>query len=294
MKNPIAIYQQRLNLQSATFFRIDHDDAMVADVYKITHPNGTHLILKICSHTNHYLREFYFLNYFADKLPVPRIIQAIEPEANLPGAILMEYVPGTLLTIPTLSNALSYEMGSLLARIHTNRASGYGDLIDPNDLNPDPRPYFIEKFHHGFDECKNHLPKDLLDQSRHYLENHINLLDLADGPCITHRDFRPGNLIAHDGKVQGIIDWSSARASFAQEDFCSMEHGVWPINPASKEPFLAGYAAIRSIPDYKTIMPLLRLNKAIATIGFLVKRKTWNTNGKQLYQFNRHYLETLF
>lgn len=44
--NIISVYKQRLNLQDAIFHRIDHEDAMVAIVYKITQPNGTQLVLK--------------------------------------------------------------------------------------------------------------------------------------------------------------------------------------------------------------------------------------------------------
>lgn len=47
MDNLITLYQQRLNLQDSTFSRIEHEDAMVAIVYKVTQPNGAQLILKI-------------------------------------------------------------------------------------------------------------------------------------------------------------------------------------------------------------------------------------------------------
>lgn len=56
----IAIYQQLLELQAATFSRIDHKDAMVAIVYKITQPNRDTLILKICERSNDFLREVHF------------------------------------------------------------------------------------------------------------------------------------------------------------------------------------------------------------------------------------------
>ncbi len=42
------------------------------------------------------------------------------------------------------------------------------------------------------------------------------------------------------------------------------------------------------------ILSFLRLNKAIATIGFTVKRETWNNSSAQLYQYNSQYIETLF
>ena len=31
-------------------------------------------------------------------------------------------------------------------------------------------------------------------------------LSVTDGPCIVHRDFRPGNLMALNNQIQGVID----------------------------------------------------------------------------------------
>lgn len=292
MNNFIASYQEHLNLQSATFSRIDHEDATVASVYKVTLPTGAELILKICTRIKDYLHEVYFLNHFARILPVPRIIKVVQPEIGIDGAILMEHLPGSLLKIADFTDALAYEVGSWLAHIHLNRVAGYGELTQPSNLTSNPHTYFTLKFDEGFAECSNHLPKALLEQCRRYYDTHVNLLDCADGPCMVHRDFRPGNWITHNGKLQGIIDWSAGRASFAQEDFCPMEHGNWPLH--IKKSFLAGYESIRPVPDYHAMMPLLRLNKALATIGFTLKRGTWKSCNSGLYKFNRQFLETFF
>lgn len=294
MDKLITLYKERLGLQNALFSRIDHEDATVADVYSVTKSSGEKFILKICSRPNDYFHEVYFLNYFADKLPVPRIIKAVEPELNLYGAILMEYLPGTLVNAENFTTSLAYEVGSLLARIHTNRVSGYGDLTQPHHLNPDPRIYFTMKFQEGIAECSGHLPEKLIEQCRNYYDAHINLLDSVDDPCITHRDFRAGNVIVHEEKVQGIIDWSSGRASFAEEDFCSLEHGGWPTNAITKKSFLEGYARIRPVPDYNETMPLLRMSRAVALIGFAVKRGIWKSTLSDKYQFNRQFLEVFF
>lgn len=291
MNTLINWYQNNLNLKDATFSRIDHDDAMVAVVYKITQSNNVEFILKICERPNDYFREKYFLKFFADKLPVPRIIQLVEPEANSHGAILMEYLPGRLLKTVDFTDALAYEMGSLLAHIHINRVAGYGDLIQPQGLISDPGIHFTLKFEEGLEECSNHLPKAMLEQCRRYYDSHLSLLDSVDGPCMIHRDFRSGNMIVHDGKIRGIIDWSSGRASFAEDDFCPMEHGEWPSDPSSRRAFLSGYASVRPVPNYKVIMPFLRLNRAIATIGFTVKRGTWASTNARPYQYNRRFLE---
>lgn len=288
----ITLYQKRLNLPNALFSRIDHEDAMVAIVYRITQPDGRQFILKICDRVNDYLREVYFLKLFADKLPVPRIMDVIQPDEDIHGAILMECLPGTLLQSKELTETLAYEIGRSLAQIHLNRLTGYGDPIQKG-LNSDPRIYYTLKFEEGLDECSNHLPLDLIEKCRLYYRSHVDLLMSVDGPCVVHRDFRPGNLIVNNGRLQGIIDWAGARANFAEEDFCSLEHGEWSNNINNKKSFLSGYASVRPVPDYNRILDFLRLNKAIATIGFTVKRETWNTSSAKLYQNNRLYLETL-
>ncbi len=167
----------------------------------------------------------------------------------------------------------------------------YGDLIDAAHLSDDPRIPFTMKFEEGFEECKCHLSESLLETCRRRFNKDIDLLLSANGPCVIHRDFRPGNLIASDGKVRGIIDWSSGRGEFAEDDFCPLEFGEWPEN--RKSSFLEGYASIRKVPDYKPMMPLLRLSRAVAAVGFTVKRGTWESRNSKLYQFNLRYLESL-
>lgn len=284
-------YRRRLNLPNAVFTYIDHEDAMVAAVFKITQSGSPDLILKVCSRKGDFLRESYFLSRFAGKIPIPKIIRLIEPEEGMDGAVLMEYVHGDLLKSEVVTSALAREIGSLLARIHLEHAKGYGDLTDSAHLSADPRTPFTMKFEEGLEECKGHLPDSLLEICRRHFDKDIGLLLFADGPCVIHRDFRPGNLIASDGKVRGIIDWSSGRGGFAEDDFCPLAFGEWP--ESCKASFLEGYSSIRTVPDYRPMMPLLRLSRAVGAVGFTVKRGTWQSRNSKLYQFNRRYLESL-
>jgi hypothetical protein len=41
------------------------------------------------------------------------------------------------------------------------------------------------------------------------------------------------------------------------------------------------------------MMPLLRLSRAVAAVGFTVKRGTWESRNSKLYRFNLSYLESL-
>ena len=293
MKNQISTYQELLTLHTSIFERIDHEDAMVAVVYKIILTSGEQLILKICDRPNDYLREVLFLKHFTGILPVPKIVQVVEPTEGIHGAILMECLPGALLKTEELTETLAYEIGRCLALIHSERLPGYGDPVQ-GDLNADARIYFTLKFEEGLNECRHHLPIELIEKCQSYYKANVDLLMAVDGPCIVHRDFRPGNLIVHDGKLQGVIDWAGARASFAEEDLCSLEHFEWSNNHHSIKHLLAGYASVRRVPDYTRLIPFHRLNKAIATIGFTVKRGTWENRDSRIYRYNLQFLEKLF
>ena len=85
MNDPVLLYQKRLNLEKASFFRIEHEDASVAVVYKIIQSDGKELILKICTRSNDYLREIYFLSRLAGQMPIPKIIRLVEPEKGIHG-----------------------------------------------------------------------------------------------------------------------------------------------------------------------------------------------------------------
>lgn len=291
MDQTVSKYKKILNLQGSDFCRIDHDDSMIAVVYKVLTPSKQPLILKLSIREQDYYRELYFLRLLNDSLPVPAVIDTVEPSPEETGAILLECLEGHLLQPNDWNDRLSYEVGSVLAQLHLNRMDRYGDLTKPQSLFPTAAAYFEEKLYEELDECQSHLPKLLIDKCQRYFTSHRHLLDKVDGPCLIHRDFRPGNMIVHHGKLQGIIDWAGARSGFAEQDFCPMEHRKWPSQPEHKKAFLKGYSGVRPVPDYQQIMPLLRIGRALAVIGFCVKSNTWKKENSKIYQYSRHFLE---
>lgn len=273
--------------------RIDHSDTIMAHVYIVTHPLKGFKIVKVCQRRKDFYREMYFLKILADRLPVPKVFDAIEPSEDSQGVILMEYIEGNLLVEKDWSEELAYEMGLVLAKIHSIKMDYYGDIATQKDLTGSSLKYFQDKFFEELDECKSHLPGGLIDHCKQYFENHKSLLRSVDGPCLTHRDFRPGNLLVKEGRLAGVIDWANGRAGFAEQDFCSMEHRHWPKNDDEKAAFLEGYKSVRPLPDYKAIMPMIRLGRALAVIGFTVKSNTWKDQNKSLYEYNRHFLDQI-
>lgn len=290
----IDIYREKLHLFEAHLERIEHDDAMVAPVYKITKRTGEQCVLKIFENKKHYLRERFFLNYFLGQIPVPQIFDFVDPDIQIQGAILMEHIDGSVMKIADFNASIAHQAGALLAHIHNNRTIGYGDLIEPDSLSLNPIESFTLKFEEGLAECLGHLSDHLIDQAKRYFYENINLLNNVDGPCIVHYDFRPGNILALNNKITGIIDWSSSRSSFAEEDFCSFAHVEWLVNSSTKKSFLEGYSSIRRLPNYSKVMPILRIVKAITSIGFIVKQNIFNQNRNQWYQLNLKFLENFF
>lgn len=267
----LEVYKKKFALQSATFTHINHTDTIIAEVYKVVTPDKQSFILKICPRIDDYHREAPFLHKLKDCIPVPQIIATIEPSSSHFGAILMEYVKGELLKEEDWSNDLAFEIGVALAHLHNNRTDGYGDLTKPETLVRETSLYFNEKFQEELDECKGHLPENLIGKCSAYLDRCQSLLANVDGPCLVHRDFRPGNMIVWHGKLQGIIDWASARSGFSEQDFCAIEHFKWAPHSKYKKILLDGYSSIRPIPNYQLIMPLLQLGRALAVIGYTNK-----------------------
>lgn len=288
-------YQKIFKLEDSKFVRIMHEDAASAHVYKIIQPNGTELILKMYARHHDYLREIYFLTYLKDKIFVPKIINTVTQTDNLHAALLRECLPGHILKSFDVTTELAYQSGVILAQIHNNRLAAFGDPTRPSTLTINTRIYFEEKFNEYLQECTGHLDPEIIEKCKIYYATHASLLDKVDGPCIVHRDFRPGNIIAFDNNIQGVIDWASARAGFAEEDLCTLEHHVWsePKQANNKASFFKGYTSIRALSQNNlALISLLRLAHALNLIGFSFKHKIWNTIHKQSFEANLTYIKT--
>lgn len=292
MKVDLNLYAREFNLDSPKFVRINHNDAIIAQVYQVLLPRQpSRFILKVCPQVEDYFREVFFLKKLYGSLRVPQIISKYDPSDGHFGAVLMQELAGELLKRDDWSDDLAFEIGCALAHIHDHQAEMYGDLANQKALIKSPNQYFNEKFEEELKECRGHLPESLIEKCASYLSKFQTHLANVDGPCLVHRDFRPGNILVYTGKLQGIIDWSGARAGFAEQDFCSLEHFQWIPSMEYKKVFLKGYSSIRPVPNYERLMPLLQVGRALAVIGYTVKSDTWNNRNASLYAFNRDFLE---
>lgn len=290
MQNTLDHYRHHFRLSDALFVPITHAYGNVAIVYTVQRKQGTPHILKICSNVKDYRNECYFLKHFAHTLPVPQLIDVHEPTPEAHGALLMSYIPGQLLRSTTLTDTIAYHLGQLLAHIH---ASPLNEDLSSDALKHTPHQFFKEKIYEGLEECSLQFPPTFMDQCHHFYASQQHILNALAESCITHRDFGPRNILVQNNAVRGIVDWSSASATFAAEDFCFLEHHEYPIKSHHKKAFLSGYASIRPVPDYQKIMPLLLFSKALAIIGFSIKRDLWKTTMASDYQASYTVLDKL-
>lgn len=146
MISTVNFFRDFFGLENATFSRVDHNDTMVAIVYKVNIPFEKSLILKICTRDKDFHRELYFLNSLSGILPVLKVEKIAEPVEGRVGAILMECLKGDLIREGDWTFELSYDIGVKLALVHTKRVNTYGDFTQNDSSNHNAREYFSKKF----------------------------------------------------------------------------------------------------------------------------------------------------
>lgn len=290
----VEFYKNRLGLHDAIFVPIVHADAIVAEVYKVILSDGTEYILKISEQSSHFFKEKYCLELLAGNPLVPKIINEVEPQDGVRGAILMSCLPGHTISLKEFSPELAYESGKFLAQLHQHKMPGFGDFTCLQTLQPSARVHFVRKYEKYFDACAALFDAEILQRCKAYFYEHLYLLDHVEGPVLVHRDFRPGNMLVQDGKLCGFIDFASSAASFIEEDFIALELLYWSVDATSKEFFLEGYKIVRELPDYTKIMPLLCLVRAFNVLDFVVRTNIHETRSVEIYEFNKKYIEQFF
>ena len=115
-----------------------------------------------------------------------------------------------------------------------------------------------------------------------------------DGPCITHRDFKPGNVLVDNKKIKALIDFEICKYGFSEDDFSQMDYLVFDEYKYLKKCFLEGYQEIRKVPDFERVLPVLRISKALGAIGFAVSRNMEKEFHKNIFNKNLIYLRNFF
>ncbi|MBN2479090.1 MAG: aminoglycoside phosphotransferase family protein, partial [Parachlamydiales bacterium] len=272
-----------------------HEDAISSNVYKLDFSkNGKSLILKILFSKLKFSREFFYLNKLKNIFPVPKIENFFEPTIENKGAILIEYIDGSILKASELSDDLSYQMGQVLAKLHSIPVDFVEDFSKTDPKNIDLKKKVVDYLNESLLECKGYVEDSLLEKCERFVLKELEFIKSLAGPCIVHRDFRPGNVIFKNNSFKAVIDFENAMISYAEEDFGSMQALVWNKYPNTKQSFLKGYSTIKTVPDLDNVMPILTVVKALGAIGFTIVRKTYKNKHKLIFKNNIDLLNNFF
>jgi aminoglycoside phosphotransferase (APT) family kinase protein len=149
-------------------------------------------------------------------VPSPHVLYVLQPGDELGQGFLMDHVAGE--TIPrkilrdeafvALRPKLTYELGTILARIHAMNATGF-----PNLHSMTARSEIAELY---ASYQADRWPRPVFELAFRWLGERV-----PDAPApmsLVHGDFRNGNLIVGTEGVRAVLDWELAHIGDPMED----------------------------------------------------------------------------
>ena len=196
--------------------------------------------------------------------PVPEIIMEFSEGAEIGEGYVMQSVGGE--TIPrkilrddsykNIRNKLPYEIGKSLAQIHKTRLEKLQDL-EKITFSESLEKLFI--IYESFDQ-----PQPVFDLAFKWLENQ-KILDYEE--VLVHGDYRFGNFIISEKKLESIIDWELAHIGNPMEDLGWLCVRSWRFGNVNKraaglgdvDELIAGYEANSKIKIDKSQLDIWQL-----------------------------------
>ena len=196
--------------------------------------------------------------------PVPEIIMEFSEGAEIGEGYVMQSVGGE--TIPrkilrddsykNIRNKLPYEIGKSLAQIHKTKLEQLQDL-EKITFSGSLEKLF--KIYESFDQ-----PQPVFDLAFKWLENQ-KILDYEE--VLVHGDYRFGNFIISEKKLESIIDWELAHIGNPMEDLGWLCVRSWRFGNVNKraaglgdvDELIAGYEANSEIKIDKSQLDIWQL-----------------------------------
>ena len=196
--------------------------------------------------------------------PVPEIIMEFSEGAEIGEGYVMQSVGGE--TIPrkilrddsykNIRNKLPYEIGKSLAQIHKTKLEKLQDL-EKITFSESLEKLFI--IYESFDQ-----PQPVFDLAFKWLENQ-KILDYEE--VLVHGDYRFGNFIISEKKLESIIDWELAHIGNHMEDLGWLCVRSWRFGNVNKraaglgdvDDLIAGYESNSKIKIDKSQLDMWQL-----------------------------------
>jgi aminoglycoside phosphotransferase (APT) family kinase protein len=197
------------------------------------------------------VRERRLLELVKDEVPVPHILRTT-PSGDPPWT-LMSFVEGERMdrALTAASAADTYQMtrsaGSALAHIHriSFPRAGFLDerLLVRESLGTEYRWHTMLRTMLEQDAFRNNVGQQFSDQLRRLVDDNQRLEDAmsSGGPCLSHSDYKPWNLLVANAELAAVLDWEFAFAAAPLNDIGNFLRYSARHVPEYETGFIAGY-----------------------------------------------------
>ncbi len=133
---------------------------------------------------------------------------------------------------------------------------------------------YIEMLRSGLSEMDIALEsKKVISKAFDYLDANSHSLEYQTGAKLLHNDFHPKNIIVHEGRLAGIIDWECSQ--FGEADFELTHFFHWCIYPSIPENKL-GLLLKSVIENLQPNVPNIENRLTIYQLEHEINQLIWN------------------
>ncbi len=159
-------------------------------------------------------------------------------------------------------------------------------------------PHFSGTWREGHQKYWEHLKQEseklplkpdsiqVFESAYRFLQASIAALDFQTGPKLLHNDFHPGNMLLHQGKFSGVIDWECSQFGEADFELCHVIH--WCLYPP--QPSINFRTFLRALFDASpkcTQAPNLAQRLSIYQIEHEMQQIIWNASHAESWRVPR-------
>lgn len=209
---------------------VELSDGWANSVYELQLDAGSSWIMKVSPPASTTLMRYEYelmktevaameLLQQAGQIPVPKVIAFDRSRSLLDGEIvIMEKLQGEpyiklkeALTMEERSG-IERQLGHYTALLHAIKAPSFGPFCAPHDYNTSWRDVFLIMINSVLDDGEDaHMPLPLPYQElRDLLYSNTVCMNEVTVPSLIHWDLWDGNILVHEGKITGIIDFERA------------------------------------------------------------------------------------
>jgi Ser/Thr protein kinase RdoA (MazF antagonist) len=260
---------QQFGLQILSMNEVE--DSHSSTVYKCTLTNGENVFLKIPYTKLKFQRELEAYEILKGKVSIPVLLDYWSGDEECPGAFLLSELKGKPLTF-NASEKIAYQVGILQAEMHLIRPPADKVLTGIKNEYLNWFDFIEQQFYSFAEDVKDVLDVALYKKAIDTYEEMKQQLPPPDGPSFVHMDFRPANIIVHEDKVSGIIDFESVRFGSTEIDFTKLYRDFLSFDDSLYKAYQEGYKSIRPLIDLEKVLPFYQFTDAFNSIGWCKRR----------------------